>query len=253
MSAAVKATPRERPVLMSPAMVMAIMAGTKTQTRRLVTRLAGFGPVTEFGPSTTRGYDWAFRNKRKLWNDISDTRLRECCPYGVPGDRLVFLCAWATERRYDNVKPSKLPKASRIWTLFDGEKPAWCGRSRPGRFMPKRLRALQPKGEVTDIRCQRVHDISEEDARAEGVEPAVFGESWKVLYRDGRCVDVFVEPEPDPEIHAYVHVPSQTFTSARDKFAQLWRQINGPESWAANPYVWCVSFRCLADSERRAA
>ena len=80
---------KERGILFSAPMVRANRAGRKTQTRRLVS-------LREFGPSTTSGYDWTFRDKRALWNDISPARLMEMCPYGVPGDRLWVRETWTS-------------------------------------------------------------------------------------------------------------------------------------------------------------
>ena len=78
--------------------------------------------------------------------------------------------------------------------------------------------------EVTGVRVERLQDISEADALAEGVTPLPGGDMWTAggLY--------------DGPLHA-----------ARPQWAyrRLWEQINGPESWAANPWVWVVEFRRL--------
>ena len=121
---------RERPIMFSGPMVCAILAGTKTQTRRIVKSNLGRVPPTlvHREPAGSRGERWV-----ELGGWVR-------CPYGEPGDRFVFLCSWATEKQYDKVKPSRLPPEARIWTLFDGERPGWTGKLRPGHFMPKRLR-----------------------------------------------------------------------------------------------------------------
>jgi hypothetical protein len=76
--------------------------------------------------------------------------------------------------------------------------------------------------EITGVRVERLVDISEDDARAEGIT-------------DGGCLNCgesetncgCLNPQPD----------------ARDSFIYLWESINGPGSWAANPWVWVVEFR----------
>ena len=61
---------RELPILFQGPMVRGILGGIKTNTRRPINRLLGFGKITEFGPSDTPGYDWHFRDRRVLWNDL---------------------------------------------------------------------------------------------------------------------------------------------------------------------------------------
>lgn len=75
--------------------------------------------------------------------------------------------------------------------------------------------------EVTAVRVERLQDISEADAIAEGVERDLTG--WTV-YGSGGC---------------------EITTSARRSYASLWEAIHGPDSWAANPWAWVVEFRKL--------
>jgi len=161
---------KEHPILFTAEMVRAILGGNKTQTRRVLKV-----------PNHPAVCDWVLDSEcrataRAANEDVAQKYIttfphgRVRCPYGQPGDRLVLLCTWAAPKKYNKVKPSRLPKNVRIWTLFDGcDKPDWCGRSRPGRFMPRWMRSRMPRAEITDARVQRVQDISEEDAKAEGM------------------------------------------------------------------------------------
>jgi len=76
--------------------------------------------------------------------------------------------------------------------------------------------------EITDVRVERLQDISEEDCTAEGIGEPYFG--------DGD--PPFVEPG--------------VWVSRRMQFRNLWNHINGAGSWDANPWVWVVSFPAIA-------
>ena len=93
---------------------------------------------------------------------------------------------------------------------YGDDPPPW----RPSIHMPRWASRLTL--EITEIRVQRLQEISEEDAKAEGCQ------AWE--YRN---------PTTDDD----------DFATSRDEFIDLWRSINGPRSWAANPWVWCVSFK----------
>lgn len=209
---------KEHPILFSGEMVRAILDGRKTQTRRICKPSSGQKRYVRDS--------WAGRVPTPSeWNGMAGTAALAVigngdyfyCPYGQPGDRLVMLCTWAAPKKYDKVKPSRLPKNVRIWTLFDGSgKPDWCGRPRPGRFMPKWMRSRMPRAEITEVRVQRVQDISEEGARAEGCE--------EDRYRSG-------------------HEPG-TIETAVIAYERLWDRINGKTfPWASNPWVWAITFR----------
>lgn len=204
---------KERPILFSGEMVKAIIDGRKTQTRRVVSRLAGFGPITEFQSSTTKGYDWQFRDKRGCWNDISHERLLECCPYGKPGDGLWVKETWWCDapEPVPHDHPLMFYRANQTGTT-KGMK--WTS----SRFMPRwasRISLL-----VKDVRVERLQDISESDCEAEGVE---------------RLCERFVTPGSVPI--SYTEIPF------RDYFELLWDSINAKKHpWSENPWVWVVEF-----------
>lgn len=231
----------ELPILFSAPMLRAILALLKRMTRRQVNKLLGFGPITEFCPSDTPGYNWHFRNKRGCWNDISHARLLECCPYGKVGDRLsVKETFWAFglwETRFN-------PKKGRDeWHFVDltlesaksyryaasdiveglgkrrgGVTPQWW--KRPAIFMSRRASRITL--EVTGVRVERLHDIKDGDCWDEGLESWLEIEKNLPRHNDG--------------------TPAK-YISERQAFSYMWNQINGAGSWDANPWVWVVEFK----------
>lgn len=192
---------KERPILFSAPMVRALLAGTKTQTRRVITpqpqRYTGATPGT-----------WMYGH-RNLEGLFAEHVFGGCmaklapCPYGVPGDRLWVRETWRVfggpEYEYQHDPRSVQFRADEA--AF--EQKEW----KPSIFMPRWASRITL--EVTDVRVQRVQEISEDDALAEG------------MTCDGD--------------HA----------SARDNYETLWNYINEKRGhgWATNPWVWCVSFK----------
>jgi hypothetical protein len=85
--------------------------------------------------------------------------------------------------------------------------------------------------EVVSVKVERLQDISEEDAIAEGVNRIHHG-------RGEYCYDAFRnEPHPENSI------------CAEFAFEKLWKSINGPDSWDENPWVWAVEFRRLEGAQ----
>jgi len=203
---------RERPILFSAPMVRAILAGTKTQTRRIVKPQPELNP--NYSPSrvdryTTHPEFWWPSNAARSMVSISD--MASLGPYGSKGDRL-----WVKETHVYR------DKHDRVYYRADHEHadPYAHNGWRPSIFMPRWASRITL--EVTGVRVERLHAITEEDARAEGVvAPNDAGHCW---------------PDGQP----------------RRVFADLWRQINGAESWDANPWVWVVSFKRLEAQERAA-
>lgn len=197
----------ERPILFSGPMVRALLDGSKTQTRRVINPVqprddgmwpAGRDPVPD-------------------------------CPYGKAGDRLWVREAWACTARGDFYTKIQYradgQSIEHHWKYFDAVKRLDKeGKYRPGIHMHRwasRISLL-----ITDVRVQRLHDISEEDARAEGAIRMVMDDEAK-FYESDRG----------------------TFKCG---FAGIWSHINGAASWDANPWVFAVSFR-VEQAERAAA
>lgn len=213
-------TARERPILFNGAMVRAILEGRKTQTRRIV-KLPHENPLGQWEPSTIGGpglYDREGRQALQqecLWHTRTGDTL--VCPQGVPGDRLWVRETWCdlgpngVSYRADGPLGS-----SRGCVVSD---PMCKGAAececcwRPSIHMPRwacRLRLL-----ITGVRVERLQDISADDAEAEGSQ------------------DFWGKKSPWPGVCAPVAVHG---------FASLWEVVNGPGSWAANPWVWVVEF-----------
>lgn len=214
-------TAKEHPILFTMPMVNAILDGKKTMTRRVVKDLRGFGPITQFDKSDTPGYDWHFRNKRMLWNDIRTDRLMESCPYGQSGDKL-----WVRETLRKSETSG--PHGPRIEYGADGaivpqSNWAWQKKSIPSIHMPRGCARILL--EIVSVQVERVQDITAQDAKAEGVEPW-----WDAALDSGG------EELPDGEDRAWIM-----------GFADLWNGINDPRgfSWKSNPWVWVVEFRVL--------
>lgn len=202
----------ERPILFSAPMVRAILEGHKTQTRR-VAKLTDTGRVKAVGSP-------------KNWH-VDDPAATLACPYGQPGDQL-----WVRESfsfHEAPINPYFLPpdapgEAIGIHYWADGN-PEWGNwdKPRPSIHMPRRASRISL--EVTGVRIERLHAITEADARAEGVETDEFMEfmDWahSVAPRDVSC----------------------EFPALRGEFRKLWEKINGTDSWDANPWVWVIEFK----------
>ena len=205
----------ERPIPFSAEMVLAILAGRKTQTRRVmkvqppadaVVTVEHYFPMV----SNRRGEDWYGPEIFGAhWQD-DEKGLR--CPYGAPGDLLWVREAWRAPSQYDDLPPSRLPPGVDVKYIADASAP-WASRYRHARFMPRWASRITLR--IADVRVERLQDISEDDARAEGVKPFTVkgwnGENGVVM-------------------------------TAREVFADLWNDMHGPGAWEANPWVWAISF-----------
>lgn len=205
---------RERPILFNDAMVRAILSGAKTQTRRPVDmRRVSFigGREDDHNDPALWGFAdidgcWHVLDQRKpVWtgSGVPHEAYAIACPFGAPGDRL-----WVREAHaFNPCEDSEGNAADRVLYRADHNGAAPL-RWRPSIHMPRWASRLTLR--VTDVHVERVQDISEEDARAEGASGGV---PW--LYED------------------------ETYRTA---FCHLWSDTYGPESWTANPWVWVVSF-----------
>lgn len=214
---------KERPILISAPMVLATLAGTKTQTRRIVKLYGRDGLQHEHDP-------WRFcefHGEKAVWQHREDISrvITEKCRHGVPGDRLWVKETWHLGLPVGiemSVNGKYIPEEYKKPLYVDyratmGSTLSQLFRWRPSISMYRWASRLTL--EITDICVQRLQDISEEDCIAEGIE-RVNPDMWK---------DYGPTREP-------MHSPILSYAS-------LWESINGSGSWAANPWVWSISFR----------
>lgn len=244
---------KERPIPFSTPMVLALLAGKKSQTRRIMKRQLG-GAVLEGDPGKSCFTPDGMLSVRGRAEDgeLGEWFLK--CPFGMPGDRLWVREPWWTARSLDNCKPSLISEGDTVIYQADWVhrgQPDEPGRYRHARFMCRWMSRLTL--EVTEVRVQRLHNISDADAIAEGVEPTESVKRWSVFREDGSCVSVGVEPVRGQDcggmtVRDYVlerDIPGFNFfgaSTAKDNYSRLWDSINGSGSWDANPWCWAISF-----------
>lgn len=196
-------------------MVRGILSGQKTMTRRLV-------KLDESGRAK-RGW--------KCWH-LDDPEVHLACPYGQPGDRLWVKETWCCVHGFGG--SGRTPEDCIVYRADDGEDAKEITKMRgwsPSLLMPRVYARIIL--EITAIRIERLHEITDEDAIHEGIEPAHPGtpSTW--------CKDYEAKPTPAALQDPYYGLAADPVES----FASLWRSINGRDSWDANPWVWVVEFR----------
>lgn len=212
----------ERPILFSASMVRALFDGSKTQTRRIMTTQPIAKPFQIHGEPTG---DWFTENPAyPRRGNMMAQRFR--CPYGTPEDHLWVREAWQSDVRNAMLKPRDIAPTEPIFYAAGGSERATslsiCAAGwRPSIHMPRTASRITLT--VTDVLVQRLQDVSEEDAKAEGIRE-MRGGAGVYVSREGPAN--LVTPWP----------------TAKEAFADLWGSINGPDSWNANPWVWAVSF-----------
>lgn len=176
-------------ILFNSQMVQAVLNGTKTQTRR---------------PMLTTD---------------------NLCPYGKVGDRIWVRETYAINKCYDTTSPTLAYIAMNGDVAYcvdyraDNNKNSWSGRWRPSIHMPKWASRITI--EITNVKYEKLHNITEEDAKAEGCS----------------C-------DEDPNwIPSYNDPDSGGNPSYKNTFEYLWDSIY--KTWNKNPYVWVVEFKVV--------
>ena len=181
-------------------MVQAILEGRKTQTRRVVKARSYITDVVDGVP-----YEMTEDDSQPIR-----------CPYGQPGDVLWVRETWASTWDHDEPMPGYVYKAD---GYAEGET-KW----RPSIHMPREACRLFLR--VKSVRAERLQDITEEDAIAEGIAKTGAVSYFNAFYKN------------------YLN-EGYTDLKPKDSFKSLWQSINGLKSWDANPWVWVVEFEIM--------
>ncbi|HCN8700439.1 TPA: hypothetical protein N6579_002979 [Escherichia coli] len=187
---------KERGMIFNDEMVRAILGGNKTQTRRIV-------------------------EEKFYGRAVAAELLAKHCPYGQPGDRI-----WVRETYRVHGKATDIAtlvyRASvrNSWTEQTHRVPVEvCNKPvsekwTPSIHMPRWASRILL--EITDVRVERLHDMSEADAKAEGATPATYKITpSEAVYRVG--------------------------------FGDIWRSIYGQDNWLSNPLVWVIEFKRIQE------
>lgn len=223
---------KERGMIFNAEMVRAILSGQKTQTRRIMK----VQPVLNGSFYEVYGAGWS--KGVKSVPVVNGHSLSNNCPFGAVGDRIWVRETWAALGNEDGcsidwnenlVKEggaagARIYRASceqkegdyGLWSIPDDAewKPHTDNMKYEGIWVPS---IHMPRWasrillEITNVRVERLNDISEEDARSEGVTPTP--------------------------------LPAEKLVGGKLAFAELWASIYGYENWQANPWVWVIEFK----------
>ena len=183
---------KERGMIFNDEMVRAILGGNKTQTRRIV-------------------------EEKFYGRAVAAELLAKHCPYGQPGDRIWVRETYRVHGKATDVATLVYRASVRnSWTEQTHRVPVEvCNKPvsekwTPSIHMPRWASRILL--EITDVRVERLHDMSEADAKAEGATPATYKITpSEAVYRVG--------------------------------FGDIWRSIYGQDNWLSNPWVWVIEFK----------
>lgn len=221
---------RERPILFSAPMVRALIAGTKTQTRRIVKAPPKWWDTWSDGErDQPTGYTRIEPSSDGLFIQGlgAASSPAKPSPYGSKGDRLWVRESLVLRDVSWHYEADSAPVELGLGDPRTGAMISWGHHNERERcnsiHMPRWASRITL--EVTNVRVERLQSISEEDAKAEGVTPATL--------RDPGSYPDWMQPVK----------PGQPFRVA---FEQLWDEINGTKApWSSNPWLWVIGFRRL--------
>ncbi|EPL7655492.1 hypothetical protein P3200_004359 [Escherichia coli] len=202
---------KERGMIFNDAMVRAILEGRKTQTRRPVKNVRADNCLVIRKPT---------KKRNGVYTHVMDALEHGLCPFGNVGDRIwvreTFNAFWLDNDVIQEIKDG-VSLASELCDYkadySDSSKPAegWT----PSIHMPRWASRILL--EITDVRVERLHDMSEADAKAEGASPVTYKITPpEAVYRVG--------------------------------FGDIWRGIYGQENWLSNPWVWVIEFKRIKEA-----
>lgn len=229
---------RERPILFSGPMIRALLDGSKTQTRRAIRgqhRWPADGEIVEASATNEVGHQTVGHSGRWLDDGDPDDDKAIRCPYGVPGDRLWVREAWAyvgpgsgsdlPSYVDERARPENHQTANCWYAATCAHSIRWT----PSIFMPRWASRITL--EVVSVRVERLQQISEADAIAEGA---------KLIYQPS-------DTAPNKNTRSFdVDGASLNAPTAAEAYALLWDWINGTGSWDSNPFIWVIEFRRIA-------
>ncbi|EPS2508384.1 TPA: hypothetical protein J6O35_001192 [Escherichia coli] len=204
---------KERGMIFNDAMVRAILEGRKTQTRR---------PVKNVGADNYLVISKPTKKRNGVYIHVMDAPKHGLCPFGNVGDRIwvreTFNAFWLDNDVIQEIKngvslASKLCDYKADYSDSSNLAEGWT----PSIHMPRWASRILL--EITDVRVERLHDMSEADAKAEGASPATYKITPpEAVYRVG--------------------------------FGDIWRGIYGQENWLSNPWVWVIEFKRIQEGNQ---
>ena len=225
---------KEHPILFNAPMVRAILDGTKTQTRRIVKpQPGGANRIPVIG-------------RKNVVVNIRDLRAAEFGSPYQPGDRLWVRETWAhvpasAYRCSDGVQQTICPTDKDMAAVYA----AGWDRSSPGRWRPS---IHMPRWasriilEITAVRVERLKEIHEVDAKAEGITSRWITKPWGQEL--GWQADWSSVGRPSKfALNGITTESDICLGTARHAFWNLWESVYGLGSWEANPWVWVVEFK----------
>lgn len=203
---------KERPILFKGEMVREVLSDRKTQTRRIVKMPASWDSIVyaDFGDGW-----WPYKSDDGESPDYDNNVIPLNCPYGKRGDRLYVRETWHTDVLdliYARAKHEDAMEASPIFYRADLVNNDSGCTWKPSIHMPRWASRITL--EITNVRIERLQDISGSDCISEGIME-------RTTY----------PPESDSE------------EIDRKEYRNLWESINGVGSWDKNPFVWVIEFK----------
>ncbi|VAM22601.1 Uncharacterised protein [Enterobacter hormaechei] len=198
-------------------MVRAILDGRKTQTRRIIKNC-------DVGRDDISSFIRIGKFTGCYPEDVPEL-IRECCPFGQPGDRIWVRETWAEAgASAPDLKLYRANYPEHVTSGYENVPPAEEIRWTPSIHMPRWASRLTL--EITGVRVERLNGISEAEAEAEGIDMDALADSQD-------CYDCIAD-------HNMTGRPT-----AIGAFKYLWESIYGEENWQSNPWVWVIEFKVV--------